>query len=47
MIAYYFVRRWRSRPCPRCGKRVKRGLEDCPTCEAKLRWEGPNVFLNE
>ena len=45
MIAYYLVRRWRTRPCPRCQKRVKRGQTECPFCETKLRWEGGDVFL--
>lgn len=47
MIAYYLIRRFRTRPCPRCRKRVKRGAEECPNCEAKLRWEGSNVFVDE
>lgn|GEM_PF-5195238 len=45
MIAYFLIRRWRTRPCPRCGRRVKRETDECPDCEAKLRWDGSEVFL--
>ena len=45
MIAYYMLRRWRTRPCPRCQKRVKRGATECRNCEAKLQWRGGDVAL--
>jgi len=47
MIAYFLIRRWRSKPCPRCQKRVKRGALDCVSCGARLRWDGNNVMLDE
>jgi RNA polymerase subunit RPABC4/transcription elongation factor Spt4 len=47
MIVYYLVRRWSSRPCPRCGRRVKRDSAQCPNCETKLRWQGGDVFLDQ
>ena len=31
-LAYVGVRGDRSRPCPRCAKRVKAGIVICPTC---------------
>ena len=45
MIVYLAIKRRNSKPCPSCGKRVKRDTEQCPNCEAKLRWDGRNVFV--
>ena len=47
MIVFMTYRRWNSKPCPHCGKRVKKGLPECPNCEAQLHWEGRSVALAE
>ena len=46
MIVYLY-RRFNSRPCPKCGKRVRRGRAECPRCEAPLQWEGREVSLDQ
>ncbi len=32
VLAVWIVRRVRSRPCPRCGRRVKQGVLTCEGC---------------
>ena len=39
-ISLYMGLRPRTRPCPRCGRRVKRDELDCPSCAFDFRSVG-------